>query len=508
MVPGTYTVCPSAILLGAPNTAKGVQAEITPRLVVNGPQTVATVGSGYVVGDKITLANGVVLNVDSVTVGAVQTVSIVNAGQVSAGNAIPANPVAQVSTTGVGSGATFSLVWGLGTPIINVGGSGYTSAPAATIVGGTSSVAGTVTPVIAYWPNIADAINNGVSGLRGPSQIVVATAGVGTSAPVAASIGLVGGTDGASPTNIGQPGCPALIGLDTYPRTGMYAMRSALVSIGMLVDCDDSTTWTTQAAFGLSEGIYMVGVTPVGDSIANAISVKENAGIDNYAFKLMLGDWCYINDPITGAQRLISPQGFVAGFMGNQSPAETPLNKPMYGIVGTQKSQTGIHYTQADLQALSAAGIDVICNPNPGGNYFGLRLGINTSSDLSVNGDNYTRMTFFIARTIARGCGAYVGRLQSSTERQQAATTLNAFFSNMQSLGMIGTPDGSVAYQVTLDNSNNPQSMVALGYQFAYCKVIYLSVIRYFIVDLEGGQTVNITPSLSSGALTSSGVIG
>ena len=53
--------------------------------------------------------------------------------------------------------------------------------------------------------------------------------------------------------------------------------------------------------------------------------------------------------------------------------------------------------------------------------------------------------------------------------------------------------DGSDAFQVTLDSSNNPQTLVALGYQFAYCKVIYLAVIRYFIIDLEGGQTVTIT---------------
>jgi uncharacterized protein len=58
---------------------------------------------------------------------------------------------------------------------------------------------------------------------------------------------------------------------------------------------------------------------------------------------------------------------------------------------------------------------------------------------------------------------------QTAQERLQAKTTLSAFFSNLQTLGMIGTPDGSDAFQVTLDSSNNPQTLVALGYQFAYC---------------------------------------
>ncbi|MGC8049954.1 phage tail protein, partial [Salmonella enterica] len=50
----------------------------------------------------------------------------------------------------------------------------------------------------ALWTNIAAAINLGQSGLRGPSQIIVATAGSGTTAPTAATLSLTGGTDGAT----------------------------------------------------------------------------------------------------------------------------------------------------------------------------------------------------------------------------------------------------------------------------------------------------------------------
>lgn len=514
---GTYTVCPTLLTIGAPTLPNGVTAVAYPQLVVTGTPTIGAGGNGYVANDQITLSNGVTLKVLTVTSGAVATVSVVNTGSVPAGATAPTNPVAQTSTTGSGTGATFTLSWGLGTPILQTGGSGYyQTPPTVTIVGGTFSLAGTITANISYWPNIASAINNGISGLRSPSTRVTAVAGSGTATPTILGYTLTGGTDGANPSGIGQTGTPALVGQDTAPqRTGMYAMRSALIAIGVLVDCDDASTWSTQVSFGSSEGIYMIGTGVAGENINTATSITQGPkftyGIDNFTFKLMFGDWVYINDPVTGAQRLISPQGFAAGFMGNQDPSQTPMNKPMNGIVGTQKSQTGIQYTSADLQALSAAGIDVICNPNPGGNYFGLRLGINTSSNLAVNGDNYTRLTYFIARTLAAGCGFYVGQLQTPMERIEALTTLSAFFQNLKDLGMIGTADGSPCYKVVINDSNNPFSMVALGYQFASVQVTYLSVIRYFVIDLQGGQTVqvisNTTGTTQSIATINTGVI-
>ncbi len=48
----------------------------------------------------------------------------------------------------------------------------------------------------ALWMAIANAINTGVSGLRGKSALVVATAGTGATAPIVATYTLAGGTDG------------------------------------------------------------------------------------------------------------------------------------------------------------------------------------------------------------------------------------------------------------------------------------------------------------------------
>ena len=340
----------------------------------------------------------------------------------------------------------------------------------------------------ALWVNLANAINLGQSGLRGPSNFIVATAGAGTGTPSAGTTSLASGTDGATTIT-----ASVLVGVDTVPRKGMYALRYTGASLAVLADADDSTQWATQVAFGLSEGIYMIMTGPAGDTISNAVTVKGTASIDSYAGKLLFGDWCYFNDTVNGQVRLISPQGFVAGVLANLSPQNSSLNKPLYGIVGTQKSSQNLTYSSAELQSLIGVGIDLIANPAPGGNYFAVRAGHNTSSNAVINGDNYTRMTNFIAATINQGMGIYVGKLQSPTVRRQAKATLDNFFGNLFQQGMIGTADGSPSWLVTLDNTNNPPARVALGYMQADAKVIYLSVAEKFLVNVEGGQSVQIS---------------
>ena len=341
----------------------------------------------------------------------------------------------------------------------------------------------------ALWAAMASAINNGVSGLRGASQLVIATAGAGTTAPTAASYTLSGGTDGAT-TITGS----TLLGVDTTPRKGMYALRGTYTSVAMLTDCDDSTTWSTQVAYGLSEGTYMIATGPLGDTISNAVATKATAGIDTYTMKLLFGDWVYFKDTVNNQTRLISPQGFVAGRLSALSPEQSSLNKPLYGIVGTQKSMQNLVYSQAELGVLAQAGVDVIANPIPAGNSFGVRIGQNCSSNAVTNGDNYTRMTNYIAYTLNSGMGLYVGRLQSPKTRNDAFGTVSAFMSNLWQQQMIGDVNNpqKQPFSIQLDSKNNPSSRVALGYMQIDCRVTYLSVITKLIINVEGGQSVNV----------------
>lgn len=311
---------------------------------------------------------------------------------------------------------------------------------------------------------------------------------IGTAAAVAATVTLSAGTDGAATIT-----STVLVGVDTVPRKGMYALRNAGVSIAALADADDNTMFPSQVAFGLSEGVYMILTGPAGETIAEAITTKASAGIDTYIAKLMLGDWCNFNDTVNGVTRLISPQGFIAGRLSNLSPEQSSLNKQIYGIVSTQSTAANKIYSNAELSQLAAAGIDVITNPAPGGNYFAARIGHNTSTDAVVNGDNYTRMTNYIAYTLNAGMGKFVGRLQTAQERREAKNTIESLLAAMEAQGMIGNVNGGPGFQVVLDASNNPMSRVALGYQQCDVKVIYLSIVEKFIVNVEGGVSVSIT---------------
>lgn len=345
----------------------------------------------------------------------------------------------------------------------------------------------------ALWTAMAAAVNNGTGIQRGPSQLCTATAGAATLSPALASYTLAGGNDGATTIT-----SSVLVGSNAGPRTGMYALAGTGASIGVLADADDTTQWTNQDAFGLANGVYMILTNPAGQTgssgISTAVTNKSTAAIDDYASKMLLGDWCYYNDTVNNQIRLISPQGFVAGRLANLSPEQSSLNKKIYGIVGTQSSQLNITYADADLVPLANAGIDLITNPSPGGKYFSCRIGQNCSSDNGINGDEYTRLTNYIAATLNAGMGQYVGQLQTTDERTAAKSTIQSFLGNMWDQEMIGdvnTPT-QPPFAVILDASNNPNQSVETGYQIATVQVKYLSVVRKFIINFQGGQTVQI----------------
>ena len=347
-----------------------------------------------------------------------------------------------------------------------------------------------------FWQNVLNAINNGQNIQRGPSRIVVASLGNSfTVMPTAGTFSFqfgAPGTDGATFLN-----GAVLVGSDTLPRSGMYALRGQGCSIGVLADADDGTQWTTQAQFGLSEGVYMICTGPAGDTISNAVNTKQTAGLDSYAVKLMFGDWVWWSDQVNSTVRLVSPQGFVAGRLANLSPEQSTLNKQLYSVIGTQQSGnpgTGQNnvYTDADLQTLFSAGIDVIANPQPGGSYWGVRGGFNSSSNPAVNGDNYTRLTNYIAATLAAGMGQYVGQVINLSLFQRIRATLLSFFQNLLGQGLLGNTDGSLPFSVICDVSNNPLSRTSLGYVQADCQVQYQAINEKFIVNVEGGQTVQV----------------
>ena len=321
---------------------------------------------------------------------------------------------------------------------------------------------------------------------------------IGTGSAVTATPTLTGGTDGT--TTIVSA---TLIGVDTGTRTGMYALRKSGAAAVMLADLDDSTTYAAQTAYGMSEACTMVMVGVAGDTIANAVTVKNAAGIDSLEAKLLFGDWCYWFDSENQIpKRLVSPQAFWAGRRVSITPNQAMVNRQLYGIVSTQRADSGRQYSNAELTLLTNAGIDVITNPSLGGFYYSARIGHNTSSSPLTRADEYTSNANFIALSISAWVGSQIGLLQTPQQREEAYGALEAFFSDYQRNGGIGdvnAPDAR-AYYIQLDEFNNSNSSVVLGIENIDIKVKLFKAIEKMVVNIEAGFVV-VIPSGTPTAL-------
>ena len=342
-------------------------------------------------------------------------------------------------------------------------------------------------PDATFWVSLATAVNGGQSLARPASQVIRFTPVAVPSAPVATTTYvLAGGTDGDAVASAD------LVGSDSDPKTGMYALRDSKASIVALADLTDPLTLTTQAAYGASEGCYMIAAGPPGQSIADAKTAKRNAGLDNTSVMMFHGDWLYFSDPVSQTVRLVSPQGFAAGIYGNLSPEQSGLNKQLFGIVGSQR--TGVvaagsarRWSTAELAELFREGIDIITNPAPGGFYWAIRGGFNSSTDAAVNGDNHPRLVNYISYTLNAGMGRYVGRVISPTLFDNIRSTLAAFLGSMKLAGMIQ------GFTVKCDKQNNPDSQTEMDFVQADVAVRFNGINKKFLVNLEAGQTVRVT---------------
>ena len=317
-------------------------------------------------------------------------------------------------------------------------------------------------------------------------------------APIFKSYALAGGTDGASGVTSAE-----LVGQDLSPGTGAYALRGQGCATLVVADLSDATQWTTLDALALSESSYVVHQVPFGTSIAAAITLKQSEGLDSRYSKVMHGDGLFWNDTTNGIVRLTSPSTFAAAKIASLSPEQSPLNKPLSGLVGSQKSglastAAAARYSTADLSQLFQGGIDVVCNPAPGGAYWACRSGRNSSSNAAIRQDASTTMNNTIATSLAAVMGFYVGIPIDAQLLQEASAALNSLLGNMLNQGLLGTVSGIVPYKVVCDQSNNPLGETSLGYLVASVRVQTKAINENFLVDLEDGPSVVIASNLAS----------
>ncbi len=244
----------------------------------------------------------------------------------------------------------------------------------------------------------------------------------------------------------------------------------------------------------------MIAAGPKGETVAEAVRSKAALGIETHALKYMHGDWLWWNDDALGL-RLVSPALFAAGKLAALSPEQSGLNKALAGIVGSQKNGldgTRFGYTLAELGALIENGIDVICNPSPGGQYWALRSGHNTSQRVAVQSDAYTRLTNYLARSLEGTLGQYVGSVINDTLFGNIRASILGFLSALLSQGILGENGGRLPYAVVCDSTNNPLQRVATGYVQADVQVQYQGINEKFIINLQGGASVSVSTASGS----------
>jgi hypothetical protein len=340
-----------------------------------------------------------------------------------------------------------------------------------------------------FAANLRNAVNLGVSGVRGPSNLVVATAsGASVLGFVAGTSTLVGGTNGATVTSVQQ------IGLDgTTGRTGLYALRGLGVQQFILAGNSDPTQYTALATFAASEGSFAIAALPSGTSTSTALTTKQTANYNSINGALVK-DWLTFTDPTISQQRMVSPLGETLGLIASLPPEASCGNKPIQGASNFLSTErTGTPYSGAEAAQLEGAGILYWTNPIPRGNVFGLPHGQNASGLANTGQDTiaYTRMTNFLAASLAGLIGPFVGELQGTSPndptRAAAKAVLTTFLQNLQNANRIS------GYNVQLNTANNTPSSIAQGYMLATCQVQYLATVKFFIVSLIGGASVQIS---------------
>ena len=349
-----------------------------------------------------------------------------------------------------------------------------------------------------FWATLQKLVNTGISGTAAKSALVQLST-VPAVAPTAfIRQTLSGGTDGNSGVT-----AATLLGIDgTATRTGLYALRGTQCALGFIAG-DDETVWADVAAFGQSEAVYMMLCGAQSSGYASLATTISGLGINIADVKVLTGDWLYWYDSVNGVMRLLSPKAFAAGILAVTSAASSGLNKQIvagilgseqYGLVSTGQATP---YSRAELTAMAQNGIDVITNPAPGGAYWALRIGHNASLNTAIWGDNYTRMTNFIARTLAAGMGIYVGSTITADLMANASATVKGTLAVMVQTGMLGADPltGAVPYSVICNATNNTDTSIAAGFMIMDVRVKYLGINEKFIVNLEGGVGVTVSSS-------------
>jgi hypothetical protein len=354
----------------------------------------------------------------------------------------------------------------------------------------------------AFWSTLQSAINNGMSGVRGPSQIARASAADNSvGAPTLATTTCSGGLSGRAGVTTST-----LIGSDTaVPRTGLFALRQQNPGVGVawLSGCVDTAANASLLNFEQTEGCTALVPFATGTSTATAVAAVATNGIHDPGF-VYVKDWIYWFDPINALVRLSPPTAVIGGLIATLPPQVNPGNEPVNMVTGTERvAPTGtVPYTLGEIGQLANAGIMFVYNPIPAGTEFGARVGQTTSLNAATAGVEWWRTSVFLAKSFASTMGQFVDGLQSQQPndplRNAVKLQLNTFLQGLKgnngTLGVIDDYSVSCTFSASPSavpgNGVNTPASIAQHYLFVLVRVTYLSTVRFFVIALQGGTTV------------------
>lgn len=345
----------------------------------------------------------------------------------------------------------------------------------------------------ALWTAMANAINNGQGPSAPASQFITATALASTVAPALASATLAGGLDGIAGINAAR-----LVGVDGVAgaRTGMYALENTKGDVLWLAGCTDTTTWATMLAFAKTQNALAIGSLAQNTAPDAAVTAKLAALVDDPYFAAIVNHGVYF-DTNLAQYAYVAPACLLAGVCCSLASYESPGNKPVYGLVGTDKTwgPNAQNLSDGDDTNLELAGVTNLSINCPGFNGIGIRTGKNSSSNSAQNEIAWTRKTNDLVRAFAsKVMGQFVDMPQSvkagSEVREHVRNAFNSF---------LGPQVGEEIddFNAQCDTNNNPPARVRAGYLQADVMVEYLAIINKFVINLTAGQTVDVSVQTS-----------
>lgn len=351
----------------------------------------------------------------------------------------------------------------------------------------------------AFWAALSAVLSGGAGPTVASSQLarfVVASSTHGPQLQVATP--LAGGTDGRSGITSAQ-----LVGSPTGGAggqgSGLYALLKCIPTVqqAWCVGLDDMTVAPLIQQIGAQSGILMAIIQPIDTDVTTAVANLNTYGIDSYQVMCFI-DWPQMFDPINNVARYVPPTGPLGGLCASLSPEQSPLNKPLQGVITTSRLANIGPYDDSDVGLANTNGIALVSNPIGAGPQFGFVTAVNTSlNNIGTAPIEYSRMTNFLIQSVGANLGQFLGALQSQQivdpVRSAIKSNLNSFMAQLVGNNQLDAYLNLCEFSLTNNSPGyNTPTTISKHICSVFTAATYKASIWYLLFTLQGGTTVSV----------------